>query len=206
MIVAVDNREQAPYNFTRIPRPKAGRRKDDGDWLNVMTETQHLKEGDYSIVGTDQLVAVERKSLQDLYGTLANGRDQFKAEIERLLPYETAAVVIEASWDEIIRPSHYHSEWRSRLEPRSVFGTILSWGGRYPNVHWYPCGDRRLAEITAYEILAKAWKRATGKIDELVKEKTKVGYSIASDMYATGGNLALASVANLMLQNLEVPF
>lgn len=205
MIVAVDSREQAPYSFLNIPRPKAGRRVTDGEWFEIITEVHGLKEGDYSIAGTERLVAVERKSLADLYGTLAGGRERFKAEIERLESYDTAAVVIEASWDEIIRPEHYHDDWKSRLDPRSVFGTIISWSARHPNIHWFPCSGRRLAEITTFEILRKAWDRAEKRIKTLANEETHSEYEKLRSWLVGSGSESLASVAKLMLQDMEVP-
>ncbi len=69
-MITVDSREQHPYDFQGITA--AGRP------VEVTTITAGLKSGDYSIAGYEDAVAVERKSLSDLYGTLTSGRDRFR--------------------------------------------------------------------------------------------------------------------------------
>lgn len=149
--IIVDTREQLPYTF-------------DGMGLIVPTIVQGLHSGDYSIDGLDEIVAVERKSLDDLYGSTTWGRKRFEAEIGRLsdLP-GFAAVMIEADWREIAAPAEHRPGWENRTDPRSVVGTINSWSIRYPRVHWLACGSRREAEIRTFQILQAAWKEWHGK-------------------------------------------
>jgi hypothetical protein len=75
-----------------------------------------------------------------------------------MMEMEFAAVVIEASWPEICRPKEFNPGWRSKLDPKSVFGTIFSWSVRYPKIHWFVMGGRRMAEVAAFEVLARFWK------------------------------------------------
>jgi len=166
--IVIDQREKAPYSFSRIPAKASAK----GEWLDIETVVGHLPEGDYAIQGAYQLAAVERKSLEDLYSTLGGHRDRFEREIIRLQEYKAAAVVIEADWLEIIRPQDFRQNWRSRLKPRSVYGTILSWGQRYPNVHWLAAGSRRLAEITTHTFLETAWRHHCDAQAQLEKETT----------------------------------
>lgn len=154
--ILVDTREQTPWTFKNLPPTSASR----GKWIHCPTRLATLNEGDYAIADApERYVAIERKSLEDLFGTLGGRREQFESEIERLSHYEFAAVVIEASWPEICKPTEGRPDWHSRLHPRSVFGTACSWRNRYPSVHWIAAGNRRLAEITAYELLQKAHKK-----------------------------------------------
>jgi hypothetical protein len=112
--IVVDSREQLPYEFT-------GMVGQGSESLVVPTVVQGLASGDYSIAGMEDQVAVERKSLDDLYGSVTWGRDRFEREIERrnklagdgtsdmatacgLAPTGFAAVVIEATWPEIMNP------------------------------------------------------------------------------------------------------
>lgn len=152
--VAIDNREKAPYEFKRLPATSVQK----CDYFDAETETHYLLEGDYSIVGTYRLVAVERKSLQDLYGTLGSHRERFEREIQRLSEYKFAAVVVEASFRQMCKPASFESNWRSNLHPRSVMGTMIAWGQRYPSVSWLLAGDRRGGEVLTYEFLRLAWK------------------------------------------------
>lgn len=156
--VIVDSREQLPYTFDRMPG------RVPGEILAVPIVVQGLPSGDYSIDGVEELIAIERKSLDDLYGSTTWGRDRFEREIGRLseLP-GFAAVVIEADWREIAAPAEHRAGWENRTDPRSVVGTINSWSIRYPRVHWLACGSRREAEVRTFQILQAAWKEWHGK-------------------------------------------
>lgn len=59
---------------------------------------QKLDVGDYSIEGYHDKIAIERKSLPDLYGTLGKGHKRFKKELERARQLEYFAIVTEGSY------------------------------------------------------------------------------------------------------------
>ena len=155
--VLIDGREKAPYRFTGIDSDaRDGRRK-----IIVPTQWAHLKTGDYTVDGLQDIVAVERKSLADLFGTLGWNRNRFRAEHERMAKMQRAIVVIEASWFEIINmpPSFERAGLmrQSNLPPKTVFRTALSWHVRY-GVPWIVAEDRRFAEIYTFRFLEKCWK------------------------------------------------
>lgn len=200
--IARDQQEQHPYGFESLPVRQA----DKGKRIVVKIEEMHLKTGDYSIVGLEDRITVERKSLVDLYGTLGGGRERFEREFERMMEMDCANVVIEADWREIIRPGdpavverkaldvlqaaviedeetltqqhvqaveflnrgflqrwawmeeEEHSAWRSKMNPRSIWGTIAAWSKRYPKVHWWTMGSRRIAELWTFELLEQYWR------------------------------------------------
>lgn len=156
--IIIDGREKAPYTFTGL-RADADKQCRP---LAVPTQWGYLDAGDYSIAGMESLVAVERKSLEDLYSTLGQHRTRFEAEHERLASLTFAAVVIEADWPKILR----RPPERSRLLPKTVFRTAMSWTVRY-GVPWIAAGDRRLAEITTFELLRKFWQQQ----DSVSKQK-----------------------------------
>jgi hypothetical protein len=101
-----------------------------------------------------------------LYGSVTWGRDRFEREIERLNDLAApkqyaagfAAVVIEATWPEIMDPAEHRPGWENRTEPQSVVGTIVAWSIRYPRVHWWACGGRREAERLTFDLLRKFWQ------------------------------------------------
>lgn len=96
--IVIDTREQHPYSFTNFYTNSAeGRRP-----LLIRTSRETLRTGDYSILGMEDLIAVERKSLSDLYGTLGTGRERFERELARFAKLRWGAVVIEAGWDRIL--------------------------------------------------------------------------------------------------------
>jgi DNA excision repair protein ERCC-4 len=94
-----------------------------------------------------------------LYGTLGQGRDRFERELARLAAMAWAACVIEATWPELCAEPPPHTQ----LPPKIVFRSILAWSVRYPRVHWFPAGPRRLAEVTTFRLLERWLKEELGK-------------------------------------------
>lgn len=152
-VVVIDRREKAPYRFTGIVSDVT-----TGDRLPlaVTTRDEHLPSGDYSLFGCADRVAVERKSLADLYGTIGQHRERFAAELARLDRLAVAAVVVEADWAEVLdRPPP-----RSLLPPKTVFRSVVAWQQEFPRVHWWFLHGRRLAEVATFRILERFWKAA----------------------------------------------
>lgn len=132
--IIVDTREQAPWAFEGYPVEviKAG-----------------LKSGDYSLAGLEDRIALERKSLADLVGSLSTGRERFEREMERLAALQFAAVLVEGSPEDIARHNY-----RSAMNPASVMQSMFAWTVRY-RVPFLLCGTRRHAEYTAHGLLSK---------------------------------------------------
>lgn len=155
----VDTREQAPYRFTGITDDKTGQ--------DIIVPLRHvaLKSGDYSIVGLEDLIAVERKSLKDFYMSISAERERFEREIARL--YETqrfALVVIEGDWNELMQPESF-----CKVSPKTAVRTIQSWSIRYPTVHWKWLPNRRVAEVYTYRQLEMFWRIWKHEEDERKK-------------------------------------
>ena len=143
-VVLIDSREQLPYQFKGLK----GDARQHGRPLVVTTEWAPLKSGDYSIKGMEDLVAVERKTLADLYNSCGQGRERFEREHERLAQLMFAAVVIEADVDTILcEPPGY-----SGMQAKAVFRTMLTWMVRY-GIDWFPCGGRSCTVLEAAEKL-----------------------------------------------------
>lgn len=144
--LAVDTREQAPFGFQGFEAKEDGKRVP----LVIPTQLTSLQTGDYSVSGFESRVAVERKSLEDLYGTLGGGRERFENELDRLQQMEFAAVVVEAPWEKLMDGI----EGRM-LTPEAVFGSVVSFQQRYRGVHWWICHHRRDAETVTFRILRR---------------------------------------------------
>jgi len=152
--IIIDGREKAPYTFTGI-LADANKQKRP---LSVPWHWGYLKTGDYSIAGMEAVVAVERKSLADIFSTLGQHRDRFQAEHERLARMKFAVVIIEADWPTILR----HPPAMSKLNPKTVYRTAMSWQQRY-GVPWLTMSSRRLAEVTTFRILEKFYQHQQQK-------------------------------------------
>lgn len=88
----------------------------------LMSERGTLATGDYSLVGFENQIAIERKSLPDLVACCGVERERFEREIQRLLAYPSRAIVVEATWAMIEAGG-----WRSKLQPSHVMGSVLGW-------------------------------------------------------------------------------
>jgi ERCC4-type nuclease len=154
-VVAIDQREKLPYAFASIVSDASeGRRP-----VEVATTPAFLPSGDYSIVGHEPAIAIERKSLADLYGTLGQHRDRFERELVRLAGMAWAAVVVEAEWSEVLQGSEH-----SQLDPKTIYRSVIAWQQRMPVVHWWFVAGRPMAEVTVYRLLERWWKdRSCGR-------------------------------------------
>ena len=93
VFVQVDTREQQPITE---------------DELGLPTQRATLQTGDYMVKVKNHTIRLlfERKSVQDLYGTLFYGRDQFYNEIERFQvskEFDSFLIVVEGSLDDFLK-------------------------------------------------------------------------------------------------------
>jgi len=144
----IDRREQAPYSFTGF---RQGEKP-----LRVLTRIVDLPSGDYSLVGLQDQIAVERKSHDDLVHTIGQGRDRFHRELERLSRLTFAAVVVEAEWSTLLD----HPPGNSRLSPKTIFRSVIAWQQMFPTIAWWFVPGRRPAEIVTFRILECFAKRS----------------------------------------------
>lgn len=171
--IVVDGQEKAPYRFGGMTTDAAMKSRP----ISVPISWAHLKTGDYSIAGWEKHVTVERKSLGDLYSTLGQHRARFEREHVRMagMGAGNTCVIIESSWDRIIN----HPPRRSRLNPKTVFRTWLSWSQRY-GVPWYALEDRRLAEVTTFRWLQCWWNRIQEELASKSETCRRCGKSLVS--------------------------
>lgn len=136
--VVVDTREIQPYTF-------------DPDV--VSTSRAALPAGDYSLLGYETRIALERKSLADFVSTVIHARARFARELELLARYELAAVVVEASLEDALE-----HRYGAMVHPESVWGAALSIHVDYGvPVIW--TGDRQIAAKWVADVLGRWWHR-----------------------------------------------
>ena len=102
--IIIDSREQIPYVFQ-----------------GVETVRRALPAGDYSVLGHEDVIAVERKSLDDFVNTVIKDRLRFKNELLKLTEYPHACVVVEGSLSDIL-----HGKYLSGAHPSSLFGAVIA--------------------------------------------------------------------------------
>ena len=123
-VIVIDTREQIPWEF-------------DADRVDTVVGT--LATGDYSLLGSENVVAIERKSLDDFVQTVIRERERFERELARMAGHTLRAVIVEAAWRDV-RDHNYISQ----AHPSSVFGLacclMVDW--RVPILF---CEDRAVA-------------------------------------------------------------
>ena len=88
-----------------------------------------LSVGDYSIAGLTHLVAVERKSLYDLLGSLTKGRDRFERELAKARAYQRFYVIIAAGALDVLHGRF--GKFGSKVNPKSIWETCATFSNRY---------------------------------------------------------------------------
>ena len=139
----------------------------------LQTTSGTLATGDYSIVGLENIVAIERKSLPDLIACVGRERSRFDREVQRLLAYPVRALIVEACWGEIEM-----GQWQGKVSPNAVLVSLMGWiaaglpvvliddhasAGRYVSRLLFNAAKRRWRE-------ARALVQATLSDGEVVKK------------------------------------
>lgn len=135
MKIIVDSREQKPLEFKH----------------EVIREC--LPVGDYCVRfddGTSPKVIFERKSKNDLFGTLSQGYVRFKCEIERAKEIETKLIIIvEGTLRSVLRGCSH-----SQRTPISIVYQLFTLRVRY-NIETVFCTDREeMADYISHFYLA----------------------------------------------------
>lgn len=133
--VIVDSREQTPW-----------------DLAPLQMERGSLQTGDYALKGGEAWTAIERKSLPDLMGCIGGERERFEREMQRMLAYETRAVIVEGSWRDI-----ESGNYRAKVSPAAAIGSLLGWIAQ--GVPVIMAGDRERAQKFAGRLLFIAARR-----------------------------------------------
>lgn len=113
---------------------------------------QTLDTADYAVLGAEHLCRLERKTLPDFIACCGVERNRFTRELERLLAFPSRIVIVEASLADIAA-----GQWRSKIGPASVIGSIASWSAM--GIAFLFAGDRAAAQKLAAKILYSVAKR-----------------------------------------------
>lgn len=145
--VLIDTREKKPYSFRRMTT---------GKQLSVRVKTQkaYLETGDYSIAEYENGCCIERKSVSDLVQTVAQHRDRFVRELERLSEIEHSFILVEGEWATV----QLWCAQNSMLSPRSLDSSILTWSMRY-RPRWIFRPTRATAQKTCWKLFDLYWRK-----------------------------------------------
>lgn len=105
MQIVIDTRERHPYDFK-----------------DLETRRGTLETGDYSVVGFEDRIAIERKTLDGLALAVGTHRDRFEAELRRAQGLDRFAVVVEGTRARAARGDYY-----GQLHPNTLLGSCEAW-------------------------------------------------------------------------------
>lgn len=107
MRIVIDTSEQAPWNFNNF------------DLAGVDIVRRTLPTGDYTVEGSESLICVERKSLDDLVKTVVTDWMRFSRELRRMAAMDVAVIVVEAPVTALLQ-----HQYDSNVNPASVRGKL----------------------------------------------------------------------------------
>ncbi len=107
--VVIDSAEHMGYTFKRFT-----------NWFSG-TKRRRLPAGDYTLLGMEDEITVERKSLPDLVNSIIQKRGAFISRCERLSSFRKKCFVIEGTLSALKTP---YTE--SRAHPNAVLGSIIA--------------------------------------------------------------------------------
>ncbi len=143
VVCLIDTREQLPLDLAP---------------LRTMPAT--LATGDYSLLGLEHHVCIERKSLDDLLGCVGRDRDRFERELHRMLAYPVRVLLVESTWGEVEL-----GQWRSKVTSSQAMGSLIGWAamgiqlvlvgtheraGQFASRLLYTIARRRYAELSSF--------------------------------------------------------
>jgi ERCC4-type nuclease len=147
MKIRVDSREQLPYQF------------------ETSSEVGTIPVGDYSIVGIENHVAIERKELNDLIGCLCHDRERFEKELHKGRALDYFALIIEGSLSDVV-----NGDYRSRMNSKAAIQSLLALSVRYRLPVWF-AENRQYAQTITESLLLKYAREQEKRCEILRKEE-----------------------------------
>lgn len=151
MNIVVDVREKKPFEFSKY------------DYPDIQVSTGKLQTADYSLLGMENIVGVERKSLPDLIQCLSHERDRFERELARAMGLRSFMVVVEADWQSLV-----NGKYNSGMNPRAAAQSVISMQSRWKTAFFF-AGSRQEAENVTASFLRHFLRSAERSLKNILK-------------------------------------
>lgn len=149
VIIVVDSRE-----------PKTGSWEDH---FSVPTVRGPLDTGDYSIVGCEEMISIERKVMSDLISCFCGERQRFTKELRRFQAIPSRWVIVEGGYRSLLG-----GEYRSQMNPKAAFESCIAMMVRF-SIPVIMCEDPPTAARLAESILVRWTKEHRRVLNEMEK-------------------------------------
>ena len=151
MVLIVDSREQLPLDFKDI------------EGIDKIEENA-LSYGDYAAIVHDKLVPimVERKGLNDLFGTMTSGYQRFKDEMERArLAQHKLILAVEGTYTDV-----WNGIEHSQFDGQSMVKKLATLEVKYDLSTWF-CESRRVMARRIVDLYSAVERHWTKQVKEL---------------------------------------
>jgi len=142
--ITIDSREQLPYTF------------------KAASETATLTTGDYSLKGASDLIAIERKTTNDLIACLTTGRERFERELHRGRALDYCALVIEATLSDLS-----NGRYQSEMLPKAAIQSLMAFSIRY-NLPVFFVENRKFGARVTESLLLKYARELEKRLNRIV--------------------------------------
>ena len=146
--IVIDTREQRPYEF-------------EGS-----SQVGTVPVGDYSILGLENHIGIERKELNDLVSCLTTGRERFEKELQRGRAFDYFALIVEGSLSDLA-----NERYKSEMIPKSAIHSLLAFSVRY-RLPVFFCENRKYGARVTESLLCK-YAREIEKRFKMLEEKSE---------------------------------
>ena len=136
LTIVSDTREQAPFKF------------EGAGYAGVHVVLKKLEVGDYSVLGLEDMVACERKSMNDLAFCLGTDRARFVRQLQRGRSLDAYCVIVEGSWLDLAQ-GNYSARG---LHPHAACQSVASFVSRM-GIPILFAGTRTAAEYLCWSYL-----------------------------------------------------
>lgn len=171
--IQIDTNEGTPWQFQGL----RGDAKEKYRPIVVQKEYRSLgrypsSKGDYSIIGHNEMVAIERKSMVDAQGTilgwpsdyesgnsLDGRRERFECELANLDRIPFSIVIVEATLEACLENMPSYGV-KSEDDNRKIFWrSVMSYQQRFPKVQWMFAHGVAFAEEYALWWFRRYWRK-----------------------------------------------
>lgn len=171
--ILIDTREQQPWTFTGMQVA--------GELTVTPYKFEHLGDGhgDYTVVGCEDEIGIERKSIEDAIGTfLSHGerRERWQKTLEHLASIAQGSVAIEGSMAMVLDKIEARGKRSKETLRRTFFNQVHAWQMDYcVPFNFYDA--RRLAEKGTFFQLRRFWMQK-----QQLKEQAKHSANYIEDV------------------------
>jgi len=121
-----------------------------------------LKTGDYSILGFENKIAIERKSLIDLFGTLTHGHERFRKELARAEDFDYFAIVIDGSLTKCLSKNFKGGSY-TKQRGETIIKILCTLSVKY-GVRFYFCNNENECRTLIRNLFNSYYQSQKGKI------------------------------------------